>query len=123
MIRDASNKDLFNVKMKEKSFALNLMAFISRVSATEIWHKRLGDFHHRGFLQMQSKNLVEGLANIDDDMPLCHACKFGKQNRQPFPKQAWRASKKLQLVHTDLCGPQQTSSLNARVENESVCLI
>ena len=72
---------------------------------------------------MQSKNLVEGLANIDDDMPLCHACKFGKQNRQPFPKQAWRASKKLQLVHTDLCGPQQTSSLNARVENESVCLI
>ena len=105
LIKDASGKDLFNVKMKGKSFALNpmekeQMAFISRASATEIWHKRLGHFHHRGLLQMQSKKLVEGLADIDDDMSPCRACNFGKQHRQLFPKQAWRASKKLQLVHT-----------------------
>ena len=59
----------FNVKMKGKSFALNLMekeqmTSMSRASATEIWHKRLGHFHHRGLLQMQSKKLVEGLADI-----------------------------------------------------------
>ena len=92
---------------------------------------------------MQSKKPVEGLASIDDDMPICRACNFGKQHRQPFPKQAWRVSKKLQLVHIDLCGPQLTPSLNdnlyyivsiddltrmcwkfkGRVENESACLI
>ena len=49
LIRDVSGKDLFNVKMKRKSFALNSMekermTFISRASATEIWHKRLGTF-------------------------------------------------------------------------------
>ena len=92
--------------MKGKNFALNSTAFISRASATEIWHKRLGYFHHRDLLEMQSKKLVEGLVDIDDDMPICRACNFGKQHRQPFPKQACRASKKLQLVHTDLCGPQ-----------------
>ena len=86
LIRDASGKDLFNVKMKEKSFALNpmekeQMAFISRASATKIWHKRLGHFHHRGLLQMQSKKLVEGLTDIDDDMSLCRACNFRKQHR------------------------------------------
>ena len=105
LTKDASGKDLFNNKMKGKSFALNPTAFISRVSATEIWHRRLKHFHHRCFLQMQLKKLVEELADIDDDMPPCRACNFGKQHRQPFPKQAWRGSKKLQLVHIDLCGP------------------
>ena len=55
LIKDASGKDLFNVKMKGKSFALNpmekeQMTFISIASATKIWHKRLGHFHHRGLL-------------------------------------------------------------------------
>ena len=41
LIRDASGKDLFNFKMKGKSFALNPMekehmAFISRASVTKI---------------------------------------------------------------------------------------
>ena len=41
LIRDASGKDLFNVKMKGKNFVLTLMekeqmTFISRVSAIEI---------------------------------------------------------------------------------------
>ena len=50
LIKDASGKDLFHVKMEGKSFALNPTAIISRVSATEIWHKRLRHFHHRGLL-------------------------------------------------------------------------
>ncbi|XP_022931554.1 uncharacterized protein LOC111437700 [Cucurbita moschata] len=115
LIKDASGKDLFNVKMKGKSFALNPTAFISRAGATGTWHKRLGHFHHRGLLQIQSKKLVEELTDIDDDMsPYC-ARNFGKQHRQPFPKQAWRGSEKLQLVHADLCGPQRTPSLNGNL--------
>ena len=64
---------------------------------------------------MQSKKLVEELVDIDDDMSLCRACNFGKQHRQPFPKQAWRASKKLQLVYTDICGSHRTPSLNGNL--------
>ena len=78
LIKDASGKDLFNVKMKGKSFALNPTAFISRVNATEICHKRLRHFHHRGVLQMQSKKLVEELTDIDENMPPCRTCNFGK---------------------------------------------
>ena len=115
LIRDACGKDLFNVKMKGKGFALNPTAFVSKASATKIWHKRLGHFHHRGLLQMQSKKLVERLLDIDDDMSFCRGSNFGKQHKQPFTKQAWRASKKLQLVHTDLCGPQRTPSLNGNL--------
>ena len=64
---------------------------------------------------MQSKKLVEELTGIDDDMPPYRACNFRKQHRQPFPKKVWRASKKLQLVHIDLYGPQRTSSLNGNL--------
>ena len=64
---------------------------------------------------MQSKKLVERLADINDYIPLCRACNFGEQHRQPFPKHSWRASKKLQLVHTDLCGRQRTPSLNGNL--------
>lgn len=43
----------------------------------------------------------------------CDACQHGKQIQLPFPKgQAWRASQKLQLVHTDVCGSMSIPSLN-----------
>ena len=43
--------------------------------------------------------------------PNCNACQFGKQNRMPFPKSTWRASQKMQLIHTNVAEPQRTPSL------------
>ncbi|KAF7811838.1 Retrovirus-related Pol polyprotein from transposon TNT 1-94 [Senna tora] len=48
-----------------------------------------------------------------DDLPVvtvvadvCGVCQLGKMSQMPFPtNQAWRASEKLQLIHTDVCGP------------------
>ncbi|XP_022883465.1 uncharacterized protein LOC111400280 [Olea europaea var. sylvestris] len=60
MIKDAKCRDVFKVKMRAKSFSLNLMAeeqtaFPSRASNEELWH-----FHHTGLLYMQKHNLVKG---------------------------------------------------------------
>ena len=65
MIKYTKGKDVFKVKMKAKSFALNLMeeeqmAFPSIASNVELWHKRLGYFHYDGLLYMQKHNLVKG---------------------------------------------------------------
>ena len=39
----------------------------------------------------------------------------GKQNRKPFPdKSKFRASRKLQLIHGDICGPIQPSTVGGR---------
>ena len=35
----------------------------------------------------------------------CPACAAGKQHRDPFPASSSRASRPLELVHTDLSGP------------------
>ena len=37
--------------------------------------------------------------------------KQGKQSRLPFKQATWRATEKLQLIHTDLARPQKTPSL------------
>ena len=34
------------------------------------------------------------------------------KSKKPFPLTAWRITQKLQLVHTDVRGPQRVSSLN-----------
>ena len=67
MIKDAKGRDVFKVKMRAKSFALNLMkdeqiAFSSTVSNAELWHRRFGHFHHVGLLYMQKHNLVKGVS-------------------------------------------------------------
>jgi len=56
--------------------------------------------------------MANDLPTLDDHIPNCKACQFGKQSRKPFPKVTWRATKKLQLIHTNIAGPQRTPSLN-----------
>ncbi|KAI3423526.1 Protein kinase domain-containing protein [Psidium guajava] len=116
LIKDAANQEIFKLRMKGKSFALNPLeeeqaAFSIKENVTEIWHKRFGHYHHHGMLQMKSKILAEGLPEFENQISSCKACQFGKLNRKPFPKSTGRASRKLQLIHTDVSGPQRTPSL------------
>ncbi|RVX14765.1 hypothetical protein CK203_011848 [Vitis vinifera] len=55
MIKDANGKYVFKIKMRGKSFALNLLeeeqtAVFQENNVTTLWHKRLGHFHHNGVL-------------------------------------------------------------------------
>ena len=58
---------------------------------------------------------------LEDKLADCVACQYGKLVRKPFPQLTWRATQKLQLVHTDVGGPQRVSSLNELVENQGDC--
>ena len=56
---------------------------------------------------------MHGLPEIVQPDGVCASCQMGKQHRLPFPHAAtWRAKEKLELIHTDLCGPMKTDSLN-----------
>ncbi|RVW22457.1 hypothetical protein CK203_099258 [Vitis vinifera] len=59
-------------------------------------------------------NLVKGVPLLEDKLADCVACQYGKQTRRPFPQTTWKAMHKLQLVHTDVGGPQKTPSLNGK---------
>ena len=50
--------------------------------------------------------MVRGLPCIDHVEQVCDGCLVGKQRRASFPREGnFRASKALELVHGDLCGP------------------
>lgn len=74
-------------------------------------HLRYGYLHLMGLRLLRDKNMVKGLPKIDD-IKLCQGCVYGKQTRKSFPVgKSWRASSCLELLHADLCGTMQTTSL------------
>ena len=81
-------------------------------SQAALWHKRLGHFHERGLQRMISSNAVTGLPQFRTPKQICTGCQLGKHARTKLPKEAtFRASRILELVHSDICGPFKTCSI------------
>lgn len=90
-----------------KNYSLN----VKGEENTKLWHERFGHLNVNSLNLLKNKNLVHGLSNIQK-MEVCEGCAFGKQTVMSFPtKGAWRATKCLELVHTNLVGPMQSESL------------
>ena len=91
LIKYVEGRDVFKLKMKAKSFALNLLeekeqiAFSSIVTNAELWHRRLRHFYRDGLLYMQKHNLVKGVPLLEDKLADCVACQYGKQTKKTFP--------------------------------------
>ena len=59
-----------------------------------------------------TKNMVKGLPLSDRLEMVYEGCIFGKQHREIFPVgKSYRARTPLEIVHSDICGPMQTSSI------------
>ncbi|KAL4271407.1 hypothetical protein GQ457_13G027700 [Hibiscus cannabinus] len=115
---DKNGVKMLTVKMIERSFPIKwkqteVQAFTSIADQSSLWHRRLGHFNYSSLKYMSSKGLVKDMPVVCENTTVCEVCQKGKQTKLSFPvNQAWRASEKLQLVHTDLCGPMRISSLN-----------
>lgn len=73
---------------------------------TYLWHCRYGHLNMKSLKTLMHKEMVTGLGNIEDSTQICTACMSGKQHRESVPKASnWRATKPLELVHSDICGP------------------
>ena len=76
------------------------------------WHKRLGHVSDAVLTRMVQEELVEGLQIADkvECALSCDACFEGKQARLPFDKSSSRATRVLELVHSDVIGKFQVES-------------
>ncbi|CAJ2647424.1 unnamed protein product [Trifolium pratense] len=71
-----------------------------------LWHQRYGHLSFKGMNVLAHKEMVIGLPKLKQPKEECSNCMKGKQQRQNVPKKSsWRASTKLELVHSDICGP------------------
>ena len=79
-----------------------------------LWHRRLAHHDHNSVKQMSTKILVTGIKirSKKSPDPICEPCLSGKMNANPFPPSKTRASKPLELIHTDLHGPFKTLTLD-----------
>lgn len=79
----------------------------------ELWHARMGHVNFGSLMLMQRHNMLADLPLMEKPPDhICEGCILGKMHRFSFPRdQALRATAKLQLIHSDLCGPMQTKSL------------
>ncbi|CAJ2663992.1 unnamed protein product [Trifolium pratense] len=78
---------------------------------SHLWHCRYGHLSFKGLNTLVKRNMVKGLPQRQEIETNCSDCMIGKQHRDSIPKQAnWRATKKLELVHSDICGPINPTS-------------
>ena len=69
-------------------------------------HCRFGHLKHKGLRTLSYKKMVVGLSSLKSLKKICTTCLTGKQHREPVSRRSlWRALKQLQLVHSDICGP------------------
>lgn len=81
-------------------------------SQARLWHMRLGHFHTKGLQRMINSEVVKGLPPFRFSRYTCNGCQLGKHSRTKLPKQtSHSATKFLELIHSDVCGPFRVNSL------------
>ncbi|KAK2442007.1 putative mitochondrial protein [Trifolium repens] len=79
---------------------------ITQMDINELWHNRYAHLSFKGLNTLVKKDMVHGLPKLQEKDEKCTGCLKGKQHREAIPKEAqWRATKVLELVHSDICGP------------------
>ena len=77
-----------------------------------LWHLRFGHLNFGGLKLLNRKGIVRWFPLIEKPDSLCEGCILGEQHREIFPsRKSIRAKERLEIFHSDLCGPMQTPSL------------
>lgn len=114
-VGNAVNK-LYVLNCRQSSSSVNVEeeAHTACAANIDLWHQRLGHVNEQQLQAMLKEQTVEGIdaATSVDKLSFCESCVKGKITRKPFPKSSGsKSTRKLQLIHSDICGPMQTPSL------------
>ncbi|HEV7735754.1 MAG TPA: DDE-type integrase/transposase/recombinase, partial [Chlamydiales bacterium] len=89
-------------------------AYIARaIPDLKTWHLRLGHVHYDTIKRMAEKEMVRGMKiDLSSRPPECKYCNLGKQTKNPMPKkrEGSGASKLLEIVNSDITGPEDVPS-------------
>lgn len=76
-----------------------------------MWHHRLGHVNAQTLENMKCKEIIKGLEFFYDKNNLCLGCIKGKQTRTSFSNYTSHTSRKLELIHSYICGLMHTPSM------------
>ncbi|RVW53763.1 Retrovirus-related Pol polyprotein from transposon TNT 1-94 [Vitis vinifera] len=93
-----------------------LLSTPREIDESVVWHTRYGHFNLKSLKFMQKASIVEDMPEIIVKAQTCESCELRKQHRKSFPQNmSKRATHKLELVHSNICGPMSTASLSNNV--------
>ena len=106
--------NLYRLRCTKESGSEDAKVAASKEEGLKLWHCRMGHLNVKSLKKLPS--LVSGLdlshVKAAPSSLTCEGCLEGKQQRHSFPQGgATRATKLLELVHTDVCGPMKTMSM------------
>ena len=86
---------------------------LSHVSMGWLWHRRLGHVGMKQLNRLIKHDLVKGLKDVVFEKDkLCSSCQAGKQVGNTYPKKSMMSTSKVfELLHMDLFGPTQYTSI------------
>lgn len=77
-----------------------------------LWHRRTGHLNFSDVNKLpECAEEVNLVSNKNKNLVTCATCLEGKQTSSPFNNIGSKASRPLQLIHTDLYGPMEQMSL------------
>ena len=96
-----------------ESLRNNQRALVAVNNEADLWHQRLGHLHEKGLQKCIDKGYLNGSTVTKiNSLSFCEGCVTGKFHRKPFAAVGEiRSQRKLELVHSDVCGPMQTASI------------
>lgn len=75
-----------------------------------LWHRKFGHLNLNSLIKMKN-GAVTGMKFDNPKTMDCVTCAMGKQTRLPFKKSNNESNEILQLIHTDLMGPMEKTSI------------
>nr|GEU43361.1 hypothetical protein [Tanacetum cinerariifolium] len=125
-IRDLQGNDLltgnhgsdhYTISFQE-STSLTPLYLMAKASPTQAWlrHRRLSHLNFDYINFLSKKDVVISLPKLKyvKDQ-LCSSCELSKVKRNSFKSKAVPSSKgRLNLLHTDICGPTRVASINGK---------
>lgn len=102
----SGNRMFFLLASKPQKNTLCLQTEEVSEKENHLWHCRFGHLNQEGLKLLSHKEMVVGLPTLKPTKEICVVCLTGKQHRESISKKStWRASRHLQLVHSDICEP------------------
>lgn len=105
-VREPNNlyKMLFQTIISEE-------ANTTSTSELQVWHERLGHINNKALCELISTGSIKNIEIANVKKFFCEACQYGKQHKLPIKSKGKRITKPGEFIHTDVCGPMSTPSV------------
>lgn len=100
-----------------KPVSMELASIVSKEhNDLDLWHQRLGHINGSKLKEIARKGILKDLKiPLTAELSFCEGCVEGKMFRKPFKSLGEiRSTRRLELVHSDVCGPMQTESIGGK---------